>query len=113
MGTLAQVNTTLIHDLLARTTTSRCISRDSTGRMWAVYISDLSIGIRDLYAAYSDNAGATWTEELVESNNRPPIDAPPTIMVDSNDVPMIIYKREPSFGNHLILYIDRAGGSWG
>ena len=43
----------------------RAIVRDSTGRLWTVYHRNVSGLGGNIFVAYSDNDGATWTEEAV------------------------------------------------
>ncbi|RJQ10671.1 MAG: exo-alpha-sialidase, partial [Bacillota bacterium] len=74
--------------------TGRTLARTSTGRLWAVYVKSAG-GYNQIYAAYSDDGGATWTEEAVTSASAN--QAGPTIAIDSSD------------NVHVVWY----GSSWG
>ncbi len=52
--------------IVSNTTTGRTLARAPDGRLWTCYLK-LVNSYRQVFAAYSDNGGQTWTEEQVTS----------------------------------------------
>ena len=59
------------------------------GRIWAVY-EKLVSGVFNIYAAYSDNNGSTWTEETVTASLQG--QRRPSIAVDSQGVVHVVWQ---------------------
>jgi len=90
------------------------IAKASTGRTWIVYLDSNHL-TGDMLIAYSDDGGATWTEETVVASARCAAennDGGLSLMIDSSDVPIIIYNYDPAAGSDEVRYVDRSGGSW-
>ncbi|RJQ52147.1 MAG: exo-alpha-sialidase [Actinobacteria bacterium] len=71
---------TVASSTVANSTLGRTLARAPDGRLWAVYLKSAG-GYNQVFAAYSDNGGQTWTEEQVTaaSGNQ----ALPTLAVNS------------------------------
>jgi hypothetical protein len=96
----------------------RKVAVDSTGRIWVTYMRLMAVTAGGNYemicAAYSDDGGATWTEEQVtdlQANQQQP-----SIAIDSDDVVHLVWTGT-GWGVHTarynIQYCKRDGGAWG
>lgn len=113
MTTKVQINTVNIEPELASWPADgerRSLARDSSGRLWATYRSSTTFYV---YATYSDDGGMTWTEEQVSPSASQGSAGAQIIMVDSADVPHIIWHVNNAGGVDDIRYINRSGGLWG
>ncbi len=101
-----QVNTSAVDSqLTALDFSMRAAARAKDGRLWICFARSAD---RNLIAAYSDDGGATWTEEVAATgNNRYSV----TLMIDSDDVARLIYSFDAA--NDEVRYVTRSGGSWG
>lgn len=77
--------------------TGHRITRDSRGRLWVVY-DDSRAGNWYIFASYSDDDGATWTEETVTG----------IAEMNTRGIPSI---APDSLGNIHIVYTDANGRS--
>ncbi len=66
------------HDFLG----NRRMAKESGGRLWSIY-RDRDNGTYDIKVAYSDDGGATWTDETVDSGLT--ASAQCALAIDSND----------------------------
>lgn len=104
-----KINTTTGHASLAENHTSHALGRDSNGRLWIVWVEDGAAATASLLVAYSDDNGNSWTEETVVANSGAIATSGIFLLIDSSDVPIIIYRSSGVSAN----YVDRSGGSWG
>lgn len=106
-----QVNTVDVEVFLTQAVAShgshRSLTRATTGRVWAIYRDKLNAYV---YAAFSDDGGATWTEERVSAAASQGSGAQ-IIMVDSSDVAHAIWLNRQGSPD-TILYASRSTGSW-
>ncbi|KKM70025.1 hypothetical protein LCGC14_1444850, partial [marine sediment metagenome] len=107
-----QINTTAAEADLVFEINQHCLVRSAGNRYWAAYVDSNSV-TGDLLIAYSDDGGATWTEETVVLGARAPGDRRLCLMINSVDTPIIVYGYSPVAGTPEIRYVDRSGGSWG
>ncbi len=88
----------------------RNVATDSTGRIWTAYYRRPGVTYTQVYAAYSDNQGQTWTEELVDQpNNKTERFA--VIAIDGDDQPHVIWAQRQA-GAYAILHSYRVAGVW-
>ena len=109
MSKKIQVNTTGVSNDMADNGSAVCIAKASDGTIWIAYV-DLNVLGGDLLVAYSPDGGSTWTEETAVSN-APRCDAARSLalLIDSNDVPILIFVDGIDGDIH---YADRSGGAW-
>lgn len=113
MAVKVKINTIEAHFQNAMRGGNRCIARAPNGMLWTAYGHwDNPDG--GLLAAYSSDGGATWTEEVVTTEEEIyPWDGI-SLVISLDNVPHIIYSYYPAPGGDcLIRYISRVGGSWG
>ncbi len=109
MASRVQVNTVDVEVFLVSTgrkASHRSMARESGGRLWVIYRDATNAYV---YAAYSDDVGASWTEERVSAAASQGA-AAQFIMIDSSGVPHAIWGN--TTGTDTILYSTRSGGSW-
>ena len=87
------------------------LCRDSAGKLWLVYQGGTSI-----YVKTSADGGLTWSDaELVVTEDYSGVayGITPDIVVDSNDVPHIVYSvRTGTTTQRKLYYTNRIGGTW-
>ncbi|KKN30823.1 hypothetical protein LCGC14_0830310 [marine sediment metagenome] len=106
-----KVNTTTAENSFAFEGNRHCLVRSAGNRYWALYLDSSGVS-GDMLVAYSDDSGATWTEETAVASARAHVQRL-NLMIDSSDIPIIVYEYDPASGNTEIRYVDRSGGSWG
>ena len=94
----------------------RDICLDSSGRLWAVY-SKIPAGLirQQIYVAYSDDNGATWTEERVTTGYNGYHHFFPAIAADGFNAIHIVYQssgRAPFATRYGVFYRRRTIGGW-
>ncbi|KKL86502.1 hypothetical protein LCGC14_1944100, partial [marine sediment metagenome] len=94
---------------IAHLVSNRTMARASDGRLWVVWEHRRIFDTDGIRAAYSDDDGATWTIEVPLAGVN--VGEVMSLVLDSSDVPMIIYIDEDS-SPKAIRYLDRSGGSW-
>ena len=108
-----QVNTSNTYQDSGEGLSRRTIAKASDGRLWVLYAGNEGISTNDLYVAYSTDNGASWTEEVAVTNDRPRLTNPfPMLLIDSSDVPIIIYEKDVVGSDDELRYADRSGGTW-
>ncbi|MDD4985412.1 MAG: hypothetical protein PHQ43_06435 [Dehalococcoidales bacterium] len=110
MAISVKANTILAHFQNALRGGQRCVAVGNDGIIWIAYghWNNPSDGI---LVAYSSDGGLTWTEEVATAERCFCWDGI-SLVIDSNNVPSIIYSYVPVVGNALIRYITRTGGVW-
>lgn len=99
---------------MATSYTGRNLAIDVTGVLWAVYSRRVG-GIVRIYAAFSNDNGATWAEEAisVDANSH----GDPTIAIDSTGIVHVTYTawgRAPWPAAYGVFYKQRSvAGVWG
>lgn len=86
------------------------IAVDSQNRLWVVYERQIAEGNHEIYMV-TKPAGGTWSTPL-NISNRGSEDLEPSIAVDSNDVPHVVWRNGDASPNWEILYTRYVGGSW-
>ncbi len=95
---------------IAHLGSNRTMARDSTGRLWVIWEHRRVLDTDGIRAAYSDDNGATWTQEVPLAGVN--VGEIMSLVLDSSNVPMILYVDEDS-SPKAIRYVDRSGGTWG
>ena len=76
-------------------TNSRKLCRQSNSTLWATFVTDL-----DVYVAFSEDAGVTWTTRLIYGDAG---SVAPTMAVDSNDVVHLVFHSYKNDANDYQL----------
>lgn len=111
MAVEVKINTIEAHYQLAYKGQQHAIARAPNGILWVVYFEFVG-AVRHMLVAYSTNGGETWTEEVVPNTDDVLGWDGLSIMVDTDNVPHIIYYQE-MVGLDEIRCINRQGGVWG
>jgi len=108
----AQINTTDGYYNQGGYGASSSIAQDSTGRIWHAWFENDDIAPSSLYVAYSNDHGNTWIEELAVDDCNPDSSSPSiSLMIDSGDVPHIIFVSDIASAGR-IYHTIRTGGVW-
>lgn len=97
-------------------TAARNLVRESGGRLWGAYAkkppgySNLQI-----YCAFSDDEGLTWTETQVTDNGTEPHKYPSLAIDANNDLNLVFSAtgRGAYTSRYSVLYMKRTSGVWG
>lgn len=100
---------------LVASNSGRYLARDSTGRLWCVYYLRDESDTAQIWVAYSDDWGVTWTHEQITATSPGYSQFATAIAVDSLDNIHIVWWGSgwgtyPSASN--IQYRKRVGDSW-